>query len=87
MNPSASFDAEFMRRALVRAQAAGRDGEVPVGAVLVAADGTLLAQAGIILHQTENESYEIYVRRSYADYLWHWLMDAGRGFGIAVQPP
>ncbi|MCG8545688.1 MAG: sarcosine oxidase subunit gamma [Alphaproteobacteria bacterium] len=48
---------------------------------------TLLAQAGIILHQTEDESYEIYVRRSYADYLWHWLMDAGRGFGIAVQPP
>lgn len=45
MNPSASSDVEFMRRALARAQAAGQDGEVPVGAVLVAADGTLLAEA------------------------------------------
>ena len=45
MNPSASFDVECMRRALARAEAAGRDGEVPVGAVLVADDGTLLAEA------------------------------------------
>lgn len=45
MKPSASPDVDFMRRALARAQAAGQDGEVPVGAVLVAADGTLLAEA------------------------------------------
>ncbi len=45
MSGSATFDLDCMRRALARAQAAGRDGEVPVGAVLVAADGTLLAEA------------------------------------------
>ena len=35
-----------MARALAEAEAAGARGEVPVGAVLVAADGTVLAAAG-----------------------------------------
>ena len=35
-----------MATALAEAEAAGRRGEVPVGAALVAADGTLLAAAG-----------------------------------------
>lgn len=39
-------DAAFMRRALLCAAAAGDDGEVPVGAVLVSADGDVLAEAG-----------------------------------------
>ena len=45
MSESDSADVNYMRRALSGAEAAGRDGEVPVGAVLVAADGTVLAQA------------------------------------------
>ncbi len=45
MSESESADIVHMRRALAEAKAAGRDGEVPVGAVLVAADGTVLAQA------------------------------------------
>jgi len=45
MSESESADIVHMRRALAEAEAAGRDGEVPVGAVLVAADGTVLAQA------------------------------------------
>ena len=36
----------FMNLALDEARAAARRGEVPVGAVLVAADGTVLARAG-----------------------------------------
>jgi tRNA(adenine34) deaminase len=36
-------DAAFMRRALDEARAAAAEGEVPVGAVLVGADGALLA--------------------------------------------
>lgn len=46
MSESGSADIEFMRRALRRAKTAGSHGEVPVGAVLVAADGTVLAAAG-----------------------------------------
>ena len=39
-------DRHYMRLALEEAEKAGQHGEVPVGAVLVAADGTLLAAAG-----------------------------------------
>ena len=39
-------DAEAIALALAEAQAAGARGEVPVGAVLLAADGALLAQDG-----------------------------------------
>jgi tRNA(adenine34) deaminase len=35
-----------MRAALAQAEAAGERGEVPVGAIVVAGDGTILAQAG-----------------------------------------
>lgn len=41
-----SHDHHFMRRALAEAEKAGQRGEVPVGAVLVAGDGTVLAAAG-----------------------------------------
>ena len=40
-----SFDTRWMRRALDLAREAARAGEVPVGAVLVDAEGTLLAEA------------------------------------------
>ena len=39
-------DAEAIALALTEAQAAAARGEVPVGAVLVSADGTVLAQDG-----------------------------------------
>jgi tRNA(Arg) A34 adenosine deaminase TadA len=39
-------DDEFMRMALGEAEAAAARGEVPVGAVLAAADGTLIAKSG-----------------------------------------
>jgi sarcosine oxidase subunit gamma len=44
-----------------------------------------LAKVHIILHQTdEAPEYEIYVHRSYAEYLWAWLEDAGAEYGVAV---
>lgn len=46
--------------------------------------GTRLARAHVVLHQVETSAYHLYVRRSYADYLWRWLEDAGREFGAAV---
>jgi tRNA(adenine34) deaminase len=39
-------DREYMMTALARAEESAAKGEVPVGAVLVAADGSLLASAG-----------------------------------------
>ena len=44
-----------------------------------------LAKATVLLHQTdEAPAYDIYVLRSYADYLWRWLEDAGLEYGVAV---
>ncbi len=43
-----------------------------------------LAKADIILHQTKESTFDIYVRRSFADYLWRWLEDAGAEYGVAV---
>jgi sarcosine oxidase, subunit gamma len=37
---------------------------------------TNLAKAQVILHHTAHETYEIYVRASFADYLARWLLDA-----------
>ena len=46
MSGAAPDDAAWMARALEEARAAQRAGEVPVGAAVAAADGTLLAAAG-----------------------------------------
>ncbi len=40
------FDREMMHRALAQARIAALQGEVPVGAVVVGKDGTILAEAG-----------------------------------------
>ncbi|MBI3706824.1 MAG: sarcosine oxidase subunit gamma [Proteobacteria bacterium] len=43
---------------------------------------TTLAKARIILWQRdETPTYYLFVDRSYAEYLWHWLEDAAREFG------
>ncbi len=44
-----------------------------------------LAKATIILHQiSDAPAYDIYVERSFADYLWSWLEDAALEYGLAV---
>lgn len=47
-------DALFMTMALEEARAAAERGEVPVGAVLVGADGTVLARAGNRIVETRD---------------------------------
>ncbi len=45
----------------------------------------MLAKAGILLHQVSDEpAYDIYVLRSFAEYLWHWLEDAAQEYGVTV---
>lgn len=44
-----------------------------------------MARCHMLLHQTTGEpAYDIYVHRSFADYLWRWLEDAAREYGAAV---
>jgi sarcosine oxidase subunit gamma len=31
-------------------------------------------------------SFDLYVGRSFADYLWIWLEDAGREYGVPIAP-
>ena len=48
---------------------------------------SLLAKAGVLIHHLEDGAgYELYVLRSFADYLWHWLADAAREYGLAILP-
>jgi len=53
---------------------------------------TLLGKADVLLHLRAEEPpvgacFDVYVGRSFADYLWTWLEDAGREYGVQVAPP
>ena len=48
-----------------------------------------IAKALVVLHlvsddQTKGACFDIYVLRSFSEYLWCWLEDAAREFGLAV---
>ena len=46
-----------------------------------------LAKCRVLIHQTTAEpAFEIYVMRSFAEYAWTWLVDAGGGLGVRVAP-
>ncbi len=46
---------------------------------------TALARAGVLIHQTVAEpAYDIYVERSFAQYLWTWLEDAAAEYGFVI---
>ena len=47
-------DLDYLRIAMAEAKAAGNRGEVPIGAVLVSADGSVLAQAGNRIIETHD---------------------------------
>ncbi len=48
------------------------------------AAGTLVAKATVVLWLQADGSFRVLVRRSFADYLYRWLDDAGREYGVAV---
>lgn len=49
------------------------------------AAGTLVAKATVVLRLlADGTTFHLLVRRSFADYLYRWLEDAGREFGVAV---
>ena len=49
-----------------------------------------LAKATVVIHRVADDSaadgpvFDLYAVRSFAEYVWHWLEDAGREFGVAV---
>ncbi len=46
---------------------------------------TGLARASVLIHQTSGApAYDIYVDRSFTEYLWTWLEDAATEFGFVV---
>ena len=46
-----------------------------------------LAKCQVLIHQTSaTPAFEIYVHRSFAHYVWTWLEDAGREFGVRIAP-
>jgi sarcosine oxidase subunit gamma len=46
---------------------------------------TSVAKAAVLLSITDqDESFDVVIRRSFADYLWQWLLRAGRDFQIEV---
>ncbi len=76
-----------MARALREAEAAGARGEVPVGAVLVAADGTVLAAAGNRVEATRDPTAhaEMLVLREGAARLGQKQLD-GCDLYVSLEP-
>jgi len=54
----------------------------PVGKVVT----TVFAKASATLRRVDEDCFDVIVRRSFADYLWLWIQDASREFGLAVEP-
>jgi sarcosine oxidase, subunit gamma len=53
---------------------------------------SLLAKAPVLIHLADDHpeqgpGFDVYVARSFADYLWTWLEDAGREYGVLIEPP
>jgi sarcosine oxidase subunit gamma len=47
---------------------------------------TSLSRTNVLLHQTNNTpSYEIYVLKSFSDYLWRWIGLIAEDFGMTVK--
>ena len=53
---------------------------------------SLLGKASVLIHLVADDpergpSFDVYVARSFAHYLWTWLEDAGREYGVLIDPP
>ncbi|MBC9249226.1 sarcosine oxidase subunit gamma [Pseudomonas alcaligenes] len=53
----------------------------PVGKAV----GTHFAKSQLVIRHTAEETWELVVRRSFADYIWLWLQDAGAEYGLAIE--
>lgn len=59
------------------------DRNFPVGKVVT----TVLAKSQATLRRIGEQDWELVVRRSFADYVWRWLVDAAAEYGLHEGPP
>ncbi len=57
------------------------DSNFPVGKVVT----STLAKSQAIICRRNEDVWELVIRRSFADYIWLWLEDASREFGLVVN--
>jgi len=55
--------------------------QFPVGKVV----STVFAKSTAIIRRTGEKQFELVIRRSFADYIWLWVQDASREFGLVVE--
>lgn len=55
--------------------------EFPVGKVV----STVFAKSTATIRRTDDQTFELVVRRSFADYIWLWLQDASREYGLVIK--
>ena len=53
----------------------------PVGKAV----GTVFAKSQLVIRRTGEETWELLIRRSFADYWWMWLQDASAEYGLSIQ--
>jgi sarcosine oxidase subunit gamma len=52
---------------------------------------SLLAKASVLVHLVDDDpqagaAFDVHVARSFGHYLWMWLEDAGREYGVQIAP-
>lgn len=55
--------------------------EFPVGKVV----STIFAKSTAIIRRTGESKFELVIRRSFADYVWLWIQDSSREYGLVVE--
>ncbi len=55
--------------------------QFPIGKVV----STVFAKAGGSLRRIDTNCFELLLRRSFADYIWLWIQDASKEFGLSVE--
>ena len=46
--------------------------------------GSIFAKSQCVIRHTGEDTWELVVRRSFADYFWLWLQDASAEYGLQV---
>lgn len=59
------------------------DRNFPVGKVV----STVFAKNQAMIRRVGDQEWELTARRSFADYLWRWLAEAAREYGLHIGPP
>ncbi|MBS98315.1 MAG: sarcosine oxidase subunit gamma family protein [Oceanospirillaceae bacterium] len=55
--------------------------QFPVGKVA----GSVFAKSTALVRRSSEDTWELVIRRSFADYLWLWLQDASREYGLVIK--